>query len=209
VDHQGCGRDQWHHQLGAVHLCAWLRWHLAPSLPIAHAPPLPFNSPPPTHLQGNARLAPDGTITCQHGPAECDLNLMQNCAVALSTGPEQYIPFIHCLELAGVQQKAKVSQCAAQVKLSLTALTTCWHGQQGRDLVLAAAKATPADHQYVPWATANGVNYCDENGCDAGLTAVCAAYVASGGKAPAACAAAAKPATSNLRRSSTACKSDW
>jgi hypothetical protein len=26
---------------------------------------------------GNARLSPSGTITCQHGAAECDLNIMQ------------------------------------------------------------------------------------------------------------------------------------
>ena len=152
---------------------------------------------------GNARLAPDGTITCQHGPAECDLNIMQDCAVALSTGPEQYVPFIHCLEGFGVQQKAHVSKCATAVKLSISDLNKCWQGPQGKALVLAAAKATPADHTYVPWATANGVNYCDENGCDGGLAAVCKAYAAGGGKAPAACA---KPAPSkfSLRQSKAA-----
>jgi len=85
----------------------------------------------------------------------------ENCAVAVSSGPAQYVPFIHCLEEFGVQQKAKVSKCAAAVKLSITALNTCWNGPQGKALIAAAARATPSDHTYVPWSTANGVNYCD------------------------------------------------
>ena len=96
---------------------------------------------------GNARLSPDGTITCQHGAAECDLNIMQDCAIALSTGPEQWLPFIHCLEGFGTQQKSHVSTCATGVKLDLTALNTCWQGKQGKDLVMAAYKATPTDHR--------------------------------------------------------------
>ena len=158
---------------------------------------------------GNAKISPAGVITCQHGPQECDLNIMQDCAIALSTGPEQWLPFIHCLEGYGVQQKAHVSKCATAVKLSLTSLNTCWQGEQGKALVLAAAKATPSDHQYVPWTTVNGVNACDETGCDGVLAAACKAYVAGGGTAPAACPAAGAEPKRALRRAGSSSKADW
>lgn len=154
---------------------------------------------------GNARLSPSGAITCQHGPAECELNIMQDCAIALSTGPEQFVPFIHCLELQGPNQKNYVSKCATEVKLSLQDLNACWKGPQGQALVLAAQKATPADHQYVPWATVNGVNACDETGCDGVLAAVCKAYT---GAKPSACSALAAPASKALRRE-PACPAQW
>lgn len=128
--------------------------------------------------------------------------------MAVSSGPAQYVPFIHCLEEFGVQQKAKVSKCAAAVKLSITALNTCWNGPQGKALIAAAARATPSDHTYVPWSTANGVNYCDENGCDGGLAAVCKAYVAGGGKAPAGCPAASLRGSSAAATGSS-CPREW
>ena len=99
---------------------------------------------------GNARLSPDGTITCQHGAAECDLNIMQDCAINVSTGPSQWVPFIHCLETHGTSQKQFVSKCATSAGIPINALNTCWQGPVGKALILAAAAATPSNHQYVP-----------------------------------------------------------
>jgi len=132
---------------------------------------------------------------------------MQDCAIAISTGPEQWVPFIHCLEEFGVQQKAHVSKCATSVKLSITDLNTCWQGPQGKQLIVAAYNATPSDHQYVPWTTVNGVNACDDNGCDGVLAAACAAYKAGGGTAPAGCPAA--PPKKSLRKGASSCKKAW
>ena len=161
--------------------------------------------------------------------------------MAVSSGPAQYLPFIHCLEQYGPQQKAKVAKCATEVKLPLNALNTCWQGPQGKALIAKAAKETPADHTYVPWSTANGVNYCDvslpaplrrahwavspllipppplfpntreqENGCDGGLAAVCKAYVASGGTAPAGCPAASlRGSAGSAAAAGSSCPRDW
>lgn len=140
------------------------------------------------------------------------MNIVQDCAIALSTGPEQWIPFIVCLEEAGTSQKKAVSKCATSVKLFINALNTCSTGPQGKALIMAAYNATPSDHQYVPWTTVNGVNACDDNGCDGVFAAACKAYVAGGGKAPAACPALDTPVkakASNLRKEPSACKKDW
>lgn len=33
-------------------------------------------------MQGNVRMADDGTPICQHGAAECELNMLLQCALA-------------------------------------------------------------------------------------------------------------------------------
>jgi len=135
---------------------------------------------------GNARQA-GGVITCQHGAEECKMNTLQNCAIALAAGnTSQWMPMIHCLETHGVNQQKFVTECAAASSFDDAALTQCWTGAQGVALDQAARTATPADHQYVPWTTVNGVNACDETGCSGVLAAVCKAYA---GPKPAACSA--------------------
>lgn len=118
----------------------------------------------------------------------------QDCAVAHAKGNvSQFIPFIHCLEKFGTQQGQHVSTCAKEWGYDLAALNTCATGPEGKSLILAAAKATPADHQYVPWTTVNGKNICLDSDppatpCYLLLKSVCDAYVPpAGGSKPAAC----------------------
>jgi hypothetical protein len=47
---------------------------------------------------GNSRIDFDSkTVTCQHGEAECDANIWEQCAVE-QTSPEVYVDFFDCLE---------------------------------------------------------------------------------------------------------------
>jgi hypothetical protein len=67
-------------------------------------------------------------------------------------------------------------------------------------------------HQFVPWVTLSDEpgagTFCDENGCDGFLKAVCDAYT---GTKPDACnaAAVAKPQLKNVRRAAPRCPAEW
>lgn len=142
-------------------------------------------------VYGNARTN-GGTITCQHGAEECLDNVLQTCGIAHSTGPAQWLPYIHCMETYGSTQRQHAQSCATAAGISWTAVDACFKGTEGQTLELAAGNATaslvPA-HQFVPWVTlsdAEGAGtFCDESGCDGFLQAVCDAYT---GTPPAACA---------------------
>ena len=45
---------------------------------------------------GNARRAADGTITCQHGQAECEGNSWQQCAIAHYPAFADHYPLYYC-----------------------------------------------------------------------------------------------------------------
>lgn len=110
---------------------------------------------------GNAETAPDGTVTCQHGPSECQGNMLEACAIAHSPGME-WLDFITCMYAGYRSVPANGQSCAAKAKLNWATLTKCFGGgtgTEGKALIAANAARTNAlnpSHQYVPWLVVNG-----------------------------------------------------
>lgn len=132
---------------------------------------------------GNARVNPKGGYQCQHGPQECKGNRWEQCAIKHYPDTLQHFTFYHCMEVEGDNMLTKVKHCATAAKMDYTVLSTCYHGAESKALQAAAAKATPAAHQYVPWITLDTKVCTDpknpESGCDDFVKAVCAAYKGS------------------------------
>lgn len=110
---------------------------------------------------GNAFTDTDGTITCQHGPAECAMNRVINCAQKLYPKQAQWFPFVNCLEAAaGPDIAAAAPQCAEAADLAWASVDKCASGPLGDMLDVEAEAATAAlhpAHTYVPWVTVNGI----------------------------------------------------
>lgn len=125
-----------------------------------------------------------GDLICQHGPSECVGNRFLNCAE--QTSGDKFLPYVFCFEAQmnatrtadWVQDLA--ASCAKSVGVDYDAILRCYGGEQGSDLVLKAAKATPW-HPSVPYVLVNGQQLEDT---DQLLQAVCGAYV---GPKPAGC----------------------
>lgn len=94
---------------------------------------------------------------CQHGTLECQLNLVETCALHLLSHPNQFMPFIHCLETKPSVAKAK--SCAASLKIEWGPISKCYEGSEGNFLEHQIAVKTDAlkpPHQYVPWIVVDG-----------------------------------------------------
>lgn len=135
---------------------------------------------------GNAINSSQGLL-CQHGPLECRLNRVINCAQQLNPEQQQWLPFVVCLEGRRDDGEQAVMKCAKQTGLDEDAISKCAHGDQGLELEAQAKERTdslqPA-HTYVPWVVVNGVPL----GADyaALQSIICVAYT---GKRPEACKA--------------------
>lgn len=81
---------------------------------------------------GNAKNN-SGEIKCQHGPKECELNIVLNCARHLSKSQEVFFSFLSCLEKKAFHaSSADVLQlCTSDEKISEKALHECTFGGQG------------------------------------------------------------------------------
>lgn len=136
---------------------------------------------------GNAHAGSEGP-SCQHGPAECRLNRVVNCAQDQAPDQARWFPFVRCLEAADPKgMEEAVEECAADAGLDAAALHECSKpgGARGDELDAAAAKETAAlrpPHQWVPWVTVNNITLGED--LDALWRYVCVAYT---GERPEAC----------------------
>jgi len=141
---------------------------------------------------GNAKLDLNSkTVDCQHGPAKCDANVYEQCAVSIFHHPSRYLPFFVCLfrdltmghrdENYGASTFA---ECARESALNFDSIKAChsdpdhaWELQKNASII------TPSEHDHVPWVTIDGHIFDDSNGDF--LQEVCKAYSSSGHSHPA------------------------
>jgi len=110
---------------------------------------------------GSAAKQPDadcynGTALCQHGPDECEMNLIEACAMALHKQDVMASSeFVYCLESG----KGTLSSCADYVNFDADEIQECADGPLGVRVNEYFAKATAAldpPHTFTPWILVGG-----------------------------------------------------
>jgi hypothetical protein len=103
-------------------------------------------------------------IFSQHGPVECEANAFLSCVA--QRYPAEHDNFVHCLDWSLIfgcpggcpappsfaMYHKFAENCSTVLGLNHSALQSCATGEDGLELVLAAARKTaPYQHTYVPW----------------------------------------------------------
>lgn len=100
-------------------------------------------------------------FTCQHGPRECEGNILETCAIKLYPNDfyNKVLPFVLCLESNSANWTAQGKKCAPQNGLDWEKIASCMTSEQGNKWQAEYAEITeklvPA-HTYVPWVVVNG-----------------------------------------------------
>ncbi|KAL6645750.1 hypothetical protein ACP70R_017358 [Stipagrostis hirtigluma subsp. patula] len=109
---------------------------------------------------GNARVAGDGKISCQHGQYECLLNTVEACAIDAWPDLNTHFRFIYCVEdLVVKRQYREWESCFQKLGLDPEPVTGCYKSEHGHKLELKYANQTDAlepPHRYVPWVVVDG-----------------------------------------------------
>ncbi|KAF5176074.1 Gamma-interferon-inducible lysosomal thiol reductase [Thalictrum thalictroides] len=136
---------------------------------------------------GNAKLASDDTITCQHGQYECLLNTVEACVLHVWPDLKKQYSFIYCVERLVYEHKpTEWESCFAKTGFDSKPIEDCYKSGLGKQLDLQYAKVTnnlQPPHKYVPWVTVNGQPLYDDY--ENFITYVCKAY--KGNPVPKAC----------------------
>lgn len=140
---------------------------------------------------GNAEITDPTTqsISCQHGPGECDANSWEQVAVEQYT-PKEYITYLGCLETTLPMGQADqlldrdlFQGCAEVSFLDFDSMAKLHDNPlYAYQLQQKYAKLTPA-HDHVPWVVVNGEHFDEEH--DDLLATVCQEYEKGGGTHPA------------------------
>ena len=134
------------------------------------------------------------TFTCQHGSGECQSDALELCNQYLIDGNMDSIqtgstsmaayPFNLCMEDAsGDPTKAAscfASTASANSTVTFQQVSDC-AANDFNSITQAGMKATPSDHQYVPWVLVDGAVVDNTNAL---VQSICAAYT---GTPPASC----------------------
>ncbi|XP_029470209.1 gamma-interferon-inducible lysosomal thiol reductase [Rhinatrema bivittatum] len=130
-------------------------------------------------------------FTCQHGPDECLVNLIETCVMHYLGEIKDYFPVIFCIESSRFVTNSTES-CLQIYAPSLTMdkVMACANGDLGNQLMHQNALLTEGlspPHQYVPWILINWGKHSDELQAEAleGLyNLICRLYT---GEKPVAC----------------------
>ncbi|UMM17468.1 hypothetical protein L5515_014000 [Caenorhabditis briggsae] len=106
----------------------------------------------------------DGVVrcTCQHGPAECQLNMLQACVISALEFPQLYLPIVNCMQ--GKSQFAfAIDDCIVNFRprpdLDENFMTRCAQSQLGAKLMMQHGyrqREVAPELDWVPWILVNG-----------------------------------------------------
>ena len=134
---------------------------------------------------GKAKRSADGTkVTCQHGPKECELNMLLECAQAKQQASGAFPATLKCyfaaLGKAGGGTPASLESCVGDEAL-YAKISACAAGPEGTALEAAAGKETLEKQSaltFVPWVVVDGKQLAGK--CGSALKAACESSKAKG-----------------------------
>ncbi|CAI2342152.1 unnamed protein product [Caenorhabditis sp. 36 PRJEB53466] len=99
---------------------------------------------------------------CQHGPAECQLNMLQTCVISALQIPQLYLPIVSCMQ----QQRkfsSAIDECIVNFRprpdLDENFMARCAQSQLGAKLMMQHGfrqREVASELDWVPWILING-----------------------------------------------------
>ncbi|KAL2337699.1 hypothetical protein Fmac_012145 [Flemingia macrophylla] len=126
---------------------------------------------------GNAWIAPDGTVFCQHGDDECFLNTIEACAIVIYPDVAQHFKFVRCLERLTIEGRHSQWVSCFQMTGLATSPINCYTSGNGKAIDQKYAKETAElkpPHRFVPWVVVN--NQALQEDYRNFVTYICRAY---------------------------------
>lgn len=130
-------------------------------------------------------------FTCQHGPSECEGNMIEACGMHFHNATSDWFPFVNCIENSNMAPATVAKSCATKAGWTdWDEINACTTSDLGNQLMHSIAQATdnlqPA-HQFTPWVVVNGTPLTSNQLDQQLYRIVCSKY--SGSTPPAACKA--------------------
>ncbi|XP_012263457.2 GILT-like protein 3 [Athalia rosae] len=94
---------------------------------------------------GKARTTETPTgyeFECQHGPTECEANIIHACVIDLVIDPSIQLDYITCMIQDNMLPEHVMERCAAKVNLDVSPIEKCYKGTKGKELLAKFGEMT-------------------------------------------------------------------
>ncbi|XP_020283928.1 gamma-interferon-inducible lysosomal thiol reductase-like isoform X2 [Pseudomyrmex gracilis] len=86
-------------------------------------------------------------FTCQHGPVECQANMIHACSIDVIQDPTIRLQFVTCMIESNTDPTGRLKICAERITVDLESITKCSETNRGKELL---AKYGEMTHSLVP-----------------------------------------------------------
>jgi len=83
-------------------------------------------------------------FTCQHGPIECDANMIHACAIDIIKEPSVQLDFLACMIKNNLNPTNITKVCAERMRLDAEPILNCFKDSRGKELLAMYGKMTDA-----------------------------------------------------------------
>ncbi|EZA53914.1 GILT-like protein C02D5.2 [Ooceraea biroi] len=83
-------------------------------------------------------------FVCQHGPIECQANIIHACSIDVIKEPSTRLQFITCMIENNIEPVEIMNTCAADISVDLESIRTCSNTARGKELLAKYGEMTSA-----------------------------------------------------------------
>ncbi|XP_034952131.1 gamma-interferon-inducible lysosomal thiol reductase-like [Chelonus insularis] len=101
-------------------------------------------------------------FTCQHGPRECEANMIHACAIDIIKNPTVQVNFIACMIEHNLWPINITRNCAEKMHLDADSILNCTKSSRGPELLAKYGRMTQSLNppvSFIPTVTLNGNSY--------------------------------------------------
>jgi len=100
-------------------------------------------------------------FTCQHGPIECQANIIHACTIDVVKDPSIQLQFITCMIENNIDPVGIMNKCAERISVDLESIKECSNNEKGKELLANYGKMTNSlvpRVSFIPTITLDRVN---------------------------------------------------
>lgn len=98
---------------------------------------------------------------CQHGPIECDANIIHGCSIYTLTNTSVQLEYLSCMIKNNMEPMNIMKTCAETMNIDYNPISTCFKEDKGKELLAKYGKQTNAlipRVSFIPTVTLDGVS---------------------------------------------------
>lgn len=99
-------------------------------------------------------------FVCQHGPVECQANIVHACSIDVIKDPTTRLNFVACMIENNMEPMKIMNTCAESIPVDLKAIEKCSETEKGKELLAKYGQMTDSLSprvSFIPTITLNGV----------------------------------------------------
>ncbi|XP_033227475.1 GILT-like protein 1 isoform X2 [Belonocnema kinseyi] len=79
---------------------------------------------------------------CQHGPTECEANMIHACAIEAIKDPKQQLEYLTCMIKRNHEPQEIMKSCAKDMSIKYQPILECFNGKHGKELLAKYGEIT-------------------------------------------------------------------